>query len=124
MVSDRLTNPSIRVVPFEPQTASDELWAAFHDNRRAVEAELWPSEPMLSDDEIRTEIRQVSPLWEFRRWLALEGAEVVGSVRVGFRRPGTPNAADHARSLAAAVPCGPKRAAMGSVHCCCARCIA
>jgi GNAT superfamily N-acetyltransferase len=99
MVSDCLTNPSIRIVPFDPQTASDELWAAFHDNRRAVEAELWPSEPMLSDDEIRTEIRQVSPLWEFRRWLALEGAEVVGSVRVGFRRPGTPNAADHASFL-------------------------
>ena len=56
MVSDRLTNLSIRVVPFDPQTASDELWAAFHDTRRGVAAELWPSEPIFSDDEIRTEM--------------------------------------------------------------------
>jgi hypothetical protein len=67
MASDRLRDPSIRVVPFDPQTASNQLWAAFHDTRRAVAAELWPSEPILSDDEIRTEMQQVSPLWEFRR---------------------------------------------------------
>jgi GNAT superfamily N-acetyltransferase len=99
MVSDRLTNLSIRVVPFDPQTASDELWAAFHDTRRGVAAELWPSEPIFSDDEIRTEMQQVNPLWEFRRWVAMEGRKVIGSVRVGFRGPGTPNAADHAPFL-------------------------
>jgi GNAT superfamily N-acetyltransferase len=94
-----MTPPPIRVVQFDPHTASDDLWAGFHETRRAVVAELWPAEPVLSDAEFRAEIRRVDPLWESRRWVALEGHDVVGSARVWFRRPDTPNAADHARFL-------------------------
>jgi hypothetical protein len=42
-------NLTIRIAQFDPHTASDELWATFHDTRRALVAELWPSEPILSD---------------------------------------------------------------------------
>ena len=96
MPSDNLT---IRIVPFDPHAASDELWTTFYQTRRAILAELWPSEPMLSEAEFRTEVQLADPLWEIRRWVALEGREVVGYVRVGFRRSGTPNADDHAPFL-------------------------
>ena len=36
---------------------------------------------------------------EFRRWVAMEGDEVAGSIRAVFRRPGTPNEKDYARFL-------------------------
>jgi GNAT superfamily N-acetyltransferase len=96
MPSDNLT---IRIVPFDPHAASGELWSTFYQTRRAILAELWPSEPMLSEAEFRTEVQLVDPLWEIRRWVALEGQEVVGYVRVGFRRSGTSNADDHAPFL-------------------------
>ena len=62
-------------------------------------AEIWPDEPILSDAESRAEIQQIDPLWESRRWVALEGGAVIGSARVWFRRPDTPHAADHAPFL-------------------------
>jgi GNAT superfamily N-acetyltransferase len=85
----------IQIDPFDPPAASPESWAAYHPFRRAVAAELSPDEPMLSDADIQFEMQRVDPLWESRRWLALVGTEVIGSLRVGFRRPGTPNAAEH-----------------------------
>jgi GNAT superfamily N-acetyltransferase len=94
-----MTKPPIRVAPFDPHSASDELWAGFHDTRRAVVAEIWPDEPILSDAESRAEIQLIDPLWESRRWVALQGGAVIGSARVWFRRPDTPNAADHAPFL-------------------------
>ena len=94
-----MTPLSLHITPFDPHGASDELWAALSDTRRALAAELWPDEPLLSDAEIRKEIQRIDPLWEFRRWVAMEGSEVAGSCRVAFRRPDTPNAADHARFL-------------------------
>jgi GNAT superfamily N-acetyltransferase len=94
-----MTTPTILVAPFDPHSATDELWAGFHDIRRAVVAEVWPDEPILSDAEIRAEMQRIDPLWETRRWLALEGRAVIGSARVWFRRPSTPNAVDHAPFL-------------------------
>jgi|SRR6516162_1122629 len=91
--------PSIQIVPFDPHTASPERWAAFHASRRAVAAELLPGDPVLNDAETQSEMQRADPLWEFRRWVALMGPRVIGSVRVGFRRPGTPNAAEHAPFL-------------------------
>src|SRR6266446_5652788 len=90
---------TIRISSFDPHTASEKLWAAFNDTRRAIAAEFWPEEPILDDAETRREIGTHNPMLEFRRWVAMEGEEVAGSVRVVFRRPGTPNAQDHAPFL-------------------------
>src|SRR6516162_9623440 len=84
---------------FEPDTASDQLWAAFSETRRAIAREFWPDEPILDDAETRREILPINPMIEFRRWVAMEGDEVAGSVRAAFRRPGTPNEKDYARFL-------------------------
>jgi hypothetical protein len=94
-----MTAPRIRITPFDPHSASDEIWAGFNGTRRAIDAEFWPDEPVLSDAEIRREIDRIDPLWEFRRWVAMEGTEVASSIRAVFRRPNTPNATDHAPFL-------------------------
>lgn len=91
--------PPVQICSFDPQTAGPESWAAYHRFRRIISAELWPDDPILRDEETQTEMREASPLWDTRRWMALSGGEVVGSVGVGFRKPGTPNAADHAPYL-------------------------
>jgi GNAT superfamily N-acetyltransferase len=90
---------TIRIVEFDPYAASDELWVAFNEARRAIAREFWPDEAILDDKETRTEVCHIDPLWESRRWVAMEGNEVAGSSRIVFRRPGTPNAQDHAPYL-------------------------
>jgi len=90
---------TIRIEPFDPHTASDELWAAFNATRRAIAVELWPDEPVLDDAETRREVQTTNPMVEFRRWVAMEGDEVAGSIRAAFRRPGTANEEDYARFL-------------------------
>ena len=90
---------TIRIAAFDPHAASDELWAAFNETRRAIAAEFWPDEPILDDPEPRREIQTHNPLVQFQRWVAMEGDEVAGSVRVAFRRPGTPDAAEYAPFL-------------------------
>jgi GNAT superfamily N-acetyltransferase len=90
---------TIRIVPFDPHTASDELWAAFNETRHAIAREFWPDEPILDDAETRREVQTINPMVEFRRWVAMEGEEVAGSIRAAFRRPGTPHEQDHARFL-------------------------
>ena len=75
---------TIRIVLFDPHTASDELWAAFNETRRAIAREFWPDEPILDDAETRREILTINPMIEFRRWVAMEGDEVAGSVRAAF----------------------------------------
>jgi GNAT superfamily N-acetyltransferase len=89
----------IEVRSFDPQSASPELWAKFHACRRAITAELYPDDPVLSDAEIEIEIRRALPLFDRRLWLALSGPEVIGSASAFFRRPGTPNADEHAPFL-------------------------
>ena len=84
---------------FEPPAASDQLWAAFNETRRAIAREFWPDEPILDDAETRREILTTNPLVEIRRWVAMEGNEVAGWVRAAFRRSGTPNEKDYARFL-------------------------
>jgi GNAT superfamily N-acetyltransferase len=91
--------PPVQIRPFDPQTAGPEDWAAYHRFRRIISAELWPDDPLLSDEEKQTDMRETWPLWEERRWVALSGAEMVGTVSAGFRRPGTPNAEEHAPYL-------------------------
>ena len=69
---------TIRIAPFDPHTASDELWAAFNETRRAIAHEFWPDEPILDDAETRREVQTNNPMVEFRRWVAMEGDEVSG----------------------------------------------
>jgi GNAT superfamily N-acetyltransferase len=90
---------TIRIASFDPHTASDQLWAAFNETRRAIAREFWPDEPMLDDAETRREVQTTNPMVEFRRWVAMEGDEVAGSIRAAFRRPGTPDEKDFARFL-------------------------
>jgi hypothetical protein len=52
-------------------------------------ASSWPDEPILDDAETRREVQTTNPMVEFRRWVAMEGEEVAGSIRAAFRRPGT-----------------------------------
>ena len=79
---------TIRIIEFDPHTASDELWAAFNETRRVIAHEFWPDEPILDDAETRREVQTTNPMVEFRRWVAMEGDEVAGSIRAAFRRPG------------------------------------
>jgi GNAT superfamily N-acetyltransferase len=90
---------TIRIAPFDPDAASEKLWAAFNETRRAIASEFWPDEPILDDAETRREVQTTNPMVEFRRWVAMEGDEVAGSIRAAFRRPGTPDAEDYARFL-------------------------
>src|SRR5215472_12524648 len=92
---------TIRIAPFDPHTASDELWATFNETRRAIAHEFWPDEPILDDAETRREVQAINPVVEFRRWVAIEGDEVAGSIRAAFRRSGTPDEKDFARFLSA-----------------------
>jgi len=90
---------TIHIAPFDPHTASDQLWTAFNETRRVVACEFWPDEPMLDDAETRREVETTNPMVEFRRWVAMEGDAVAGSIRAAFRRPGTPDEKDYAPFL-------------------------
>jgi GNAT superfamily N-acetyltransferase len=90
---------TVRIIEFDPHTASDELWAAFNETRRAIAHEFWPDEPILNDAETRREVQTTNQMIEFRRWMAMEGGEVAGAIRAAFRRPDTPNENDYARFL-------------------------
>ena len=92
-------NLPIKIRPFDPHAASPELWASFHASRRAIAADLWPDNPVLSDEETEIELKRVDPLNDVRRWIALAGGDVIGSARAFFRRHGTPNADEHAPYL-------------------------
>jgi hypothetical protein len=89
---------TIHIAPLDPHTASDQLWTAFNETRRAIACEFWPDEPML-DCRDSAGSRDDHPMIEFQRWVAMEGDEVAGSIRAAFRRPGTPDTKDHARFL-------------------------
>jgi hypothetical protein len=90
---------TIRIVEFDPHTASDQLWAAFNETRRAIDREFLPDEPILDDEEARREAQTTNPMVEFRRWVAMEEDGVAGSIQAAYRRPGTPNERDYAPFL-------------------------
>ena len=108
---------TIRIIQFDPHTASDELWAVFNETRRAIALEFWPDEPILDDVETRREVQTINPMVKFRRWVAMEGDEVAGSIRAAFRRPGTRDENDYARFLWAggAVRASSRRRGVGTL---------
>ena len=89
----------IQIHAFDPQTASLDLWSSFHTCRRALAAELDADDPLLSDAETEIEMHRVDPLYDCRRWIVVAEGEVIGSARAAFRKPGAPNAAEHAPFL-------------------------
>jgi GNAT superfamily N-acetyltransferase len=91
--------PEFAIQVFDPQTASAELWAAFHAHRRVVHAELWADVPILGDAERETAMREAEPFMERLRWVALAGQEIAGFAGAGYRKPGTPDADAHAPYL-------------------------
>lgn len=90
---------TLSIAPFDPLTADPHAWSAFHAFRRTVAAELDPDDPLLDDAELEIEMRRPDPLWTSRRFVARDDAAIIGSVRLGFRQPGTENAADYAPYL-------------------------
>jgi GNAT superfamily N-acetyltransferase len=88
-----------QIVPFDVDTTSRETWTAFHAHRRVIAAELHPDDPILSDEECEYQMRRADSLWAARRWAAFDGPRVIGFAGAWFRRPGTPNADEHARFL-------------------------
>lgn len=91
--------PPLRILPFDPASASPERWQAYHACRRILAEELAPGDPVLSDEEAQIELLRPNPLWDVRRWVAVMGDEIVGSAHASFRRPAAPNAAEHAPHL-------------------------
>jgi hypothetical protein len=77
---------TIRIVEFDPHTASDQLWAAFNETRRAIDREFLPDEPILDDEEAQREAQSTNPMVEFRRWVAMEEDGVAGSIQAAYRR--------------------------------------
>ena len=86
----------IEIRAFDPHTAGPEIWRSFHECRRALSAELDPDDPVLSDAETEIEMRRADPLHDCLRWLAFSEGEVIGFASAFFRKPGTPDAAEHA----------------------------
>jgi len=81
---------------FEPLAASAEDWAAYHRFRRIRGGEDDPGEPMPTDADTQRDLCTAWPLWQSQRFLAWDGAAVVGVLGIGFRREGTADYADFA----------------------------
>jgi GNAT superfamily N-acetyltransferase len=101
---------------FDPHSASRELWAAFHAHERAMHAELWPGEPLLSDAEREHEMLREMPHFERARWVALSEGEVIGFAGASYRKADAPYADEHAPHMFAngAVRARARRQGVGS----------
>jgi RimJ/RimL family protein N-acetyltransferase len=86
----------IEIRPFDPGTARRAEWAAVHVFRRIRAEEDIPGEPILEDAEFEREVREVWPLYEFRRWYAWAADEIVGVAGASVRRQGTADYGIHA----------------------------
>jgi len=53
---------TIHIAPFDPHPASDQLWGAFNETRRAIDREFLPDEPILDDAETRREVQRTNPM--------------------------------------------------------------
>ncbi|MGR4867914.1 N-acetyltransferase [Variovorax sp. LARHSF232] len=81
---------------FDPATATGAEWQRLHGYRRQRAAEDAPDDPVISDAEFETDLKTHRPLHQSQRILALRDDAIVGNLVLGFRRPGSPEAEDHA----------------------------
>jgi GNAT superfamily N-acetyltransferase len=81
---------------FDPQGAAAGEWQALHAFRRARAAEDSPGDPVASDADFEADLRRDWPNWDNRRLYAWRDGAIVGSLGVGFRRPGSADYERHA----------------------------
>ena len=81
---------------FNLRAAPPAEWAAFHAFRRRRCAEDDPGDPVPEDAEVEHDARTRWPHWGYRRVLAWDAGQVVGSATMSFRRLHTPDYADYA----------------------------
>jgi GNAT superfamily N-acetyltransferase len=78
---------------FDPDLASRAEWSAFHTLRRVRAEAEEPGEPVMEDADLERDLRRPGPIYENHRILAWNGADAVGLLGWGCRRPGAPEAA-------------------------------
>jgi GNAT superfamily N-acetyltransferase len=94
-------SPRVVLRAFLPKVATPEQWQAFHAYLRLRAREENPDDPIV-DDEVRQRDMQTDwPLFEEHRVLALVDDEIVGSLAMWTRRPGTADYEAHARFVSA-----------------------
>ncbi|MGJ7495906.1 GNAT family N-acetyltransferase [Variovorax sp. RT4R15] len=76
---------------FDPHAASAAQWAAYHRYRRLRTEEDLPGEPVVSDVDFEHVLRKRWPVHEGRRFVALQGGEVVANLFIESRREGSPD---------------------------------
>ena len=94
-------SPHVVTRSFFPKSATAEEWHAFHSYMRLRAAEEDPGEPVVSDEVRQRDMRIDWPLFEAHRVLAVVDGEIVGSLAMWTRRPGTPDYEAHARHITA-----------------------
>jgi GNAT superfamily N-acetyltransferase len=92
--------PRIEICVFDPKTASDQDWQAYHAYRRQRMHDDVPDEPIVSDDARRRDMTRDWPLTEPHIRLALIDGEIAGSAMFWTRHPGTEDYDKHARYIA------------------------
>jgi len=94
-------SPHVATRSFFPKSATAEEWQAFHSYIRLRAAEEDPGEPVVNDEVRQRDMRIDWPLFEAHRVLAVVDGEIVGSLAMWTRRPGTPDYEAHARHITA-----------------------
>jgi GNAT superfamily N-acetyltransferase len=89
----------VHILPHDPTTDCRATWARFHAYRRARDVEARPGDPEISDEAFEQQDRAQSPHHAHKRWLAVDGNRVVGSLYVTMTLPGNPTHAENARFL-------------------------
>jgi GNAT superfamily N-acetyltransferase len=82
----------IEIREFDPDLASRAQWTAFHGLRRVRAEAEEPGEPVTEDADLEQELRRPGPIYENHRILAWHGADAVGLLGWGCRRPTAPAA--------------------------------
>lgn len=93
-------SPRIEIHAFDPKTASEDAWRAYHAYRRRRMQDDHPDEPIVRDEVRRRDMVRDWPLTMTRVRLALVGGEIAGSAMSWTRRPGAEDYEKHARYIA------------------------
>lgn len=83
----------VKIVPFEPETASPDEWARFHAFRRQRHQETDPEDPVPDDRPVEAYMRRPSLHWEMTGCAVVDpdraGAQI-GRLSTEVARPGAP----------------------------------
>ncbi|MGE3348748.1 MAG: N-acetyltransferase [Ramlibacter sp.] len=107
---------ALALVPFDPHQATPEEWGRLHAYRRVRLAEDFPGDPLVPDADFEHALREPHPLHQMQRIMAARGDDYVGNLVLTWRRPGSPNHADHAPFVDAGggVPLAHRRQGVGT----------